>query len=390
MKQAFIVIPVNLPWEWSTDYYNQTAELLARHNTVLCLLWENAVSLRELIARRKIPRLFYRTSPHLYFLQAVQYLPFRRFRRVEEANLYLNCWLVMILSLFLKPHGSTFSKKILWLFDPIFSALPRIFGPAYASLYDCVDYYPGSTQETAWKNELIRREENLVRSSDYVFAISHVLRAHLMKIKPPVHLVPQGFRSEVFIGYRDTACRYRFKKPVIGFIGGINYRLDYPLLIALARRLKRYTFVFAGPIQINNSSHFDQCVKPYATSLFSIPNVRYLSSVPKETLPALIASFDICMIPYDSAQEFNQFCYPMKLFEYFYMEKPVISTPIRELQRFPEYVSIANSVVDWQKTIVRLLNNNRPDGVLKTERRLAEKQSWERKLDAILSVLEKT
>ena len=101
----------------------------------------------------------------------------------------------------------------------------------------------------------------------------------------------------------------------------------------------------------------------------------------------VIKNFDIGIIPYDVSHDFNRYCYPMKLFEYFYMGKPVISTPIDELKRFPKFVKIGESSIDWEKHIKSLLSMSWPVKYKEEQKKLAEENSWENKIEAINKVL---
>jgi hypothetical protein len=97
----------------------------------------------------------------------------------------------------------------------------------------------------------------------------------------------------------------------------------------------------------------------------------------------MLKHIDIGMIPYDVSQEFNRYSYPMKLFEYFYMGKPVISTPIEELKRFPMYVYMGKSAREWIGGIEKLSSYSWPDMNQKEQRKLAQENSWVQKIDKI-------
>jgi len=77
----------------------------------------------------------------------------------------------------------------------------------------------------------------------------------------------------------------------------------------------------------------------------------------------------------------------MKLFEYFYMGKPVISTPIEELKRFPKFVKTGDTAEEWEHNIKELLSKPWPRRFQKEQRRLATQNSWEKKLFYITSLI---
>ena len=77
----------------------------------------------------------------------------------------------------------------------------------------------------------------------------------------------------------------------------------------------------------------------------------------------------------------------MKLFEYFHMGVPVVSTPIEELARFPKYVKIGLTANEWGKHIKEILTKPWPKKYKYDQRRLAVKNSWKNKIDEISKFL---
>lgn len=78
----------------------------------------------------------------------------------------------------------------------------------------------------------------------------------------------------------------------------------------------------------------------------------------------------------------------MVLFEYFYMGKPVVSTPIEELKRFPKYVKIGKDYKEWERIIEDFLSKPWPKNYQMEQRKLAEENSWENKINTITSFID--
>ncbi len=248
-------------------------------------------------------------------------------------------------------------------------------------LYDCVDYFAG--YKNPLDNVLALQEKRLIQKAAYFFVNSQALSDVHRKIRKPV-VVPQGFRIDEFQKpVSPIRLHVPAHKPVIGYVGGINYLLDYALLIRLITKTPHYTYVFIGPVQENDPEYFQKHIRQNIQALFSLPNVYHRRTVSKEKIPSVISAFDIAMIPYDIRFSFNTYCYPMKLFEYFYTGKPVVSTPIVELKRFPTFVKIGSAANEWEKHIASLLAHSWPKEYQKAQRKLAEENSWEKKINAI-------
>jgi len=368
---------------WICDYITKTIDILAEKNTVIGFLWQDAASLREILINKKKFQ-FFKNEGNLFYLTPIHFLPFRRFAFIEFLNLIINSYLLKIF-IFLRWFKS--KDKILWLFHPDFWLLPKIFGKSYFSLYDCVDYF--SSTDPQIEKKIRQNEARLIKNVQLMTVISQILKSLHHCEKKNTEIVPQGFSLQSFYSPQKLPQNhfiFKIKKPIIGYIGGINYRLDYPLLIDLAKKNPDYSFIFIGPFQKDPFIKFENQLE----KLKKLKNVYFLGNQPRELLVEIIKYFDICSIPYDIKQEFNKFCYPMKVFEYFYLGKPVISTPIEELKHLQPYVKIAYNVDEFTKEIKKMLKNGWPKPYAQKQKELAIENSWANKIAQIDQILIKT
>ena len=72
------------------------------------------------------------------------------------------------------------------------------------------------------------------------------------------------------------------------------------------------------------------------------------------------------------------------------MGLPVISTPIEELKRFPKFVKIGKNPGEWSKYTNDLLSKIWSKKHKEEQRRLAEQNSWEIKVNMILNSISAT
>jgi len=387
IKNWFIVIP-SFYKEQTTDYQNQTAKTLAK---------KNSVALYVLYTQQETE---YQASYFSYFSKygklkkIIQYkerlpqyfppnpLPFVRYQKIRQLNEILNL-IILRAYLLLRGKISFNSKTVLWIFDPQSSSLIPFFNLFDLTIFDCVDYF--SSPNSKEKKIIKQQEKKLAKNADIMVVNSNSLFSFHKKHRKDIKVVPQGFRLKDFI--KPASPKYRFQKnrPLIGYLGGINHRLDYSLLEELIKRNAKWNFALWGPIQRSGE---DGKTKQSFTKLFEFPNVTHGMSKNKKEIPGIIAQFDVCLIPYDASQDFNKFCYPMKLFEYFYMGKPTVSTPIEELKRFPKYVKIGKDAREWEKHIKNLLSKPWPNKFKQEQRKLAEENSWKHKIEAISQVIE--
>ncbi|MCB9813405.1 MAG: glycosyltransferase [Pseudomonadales bacterium] len=365
-NKKVIVIPFTLPWDWSADFQRQTCLELARKNIQVFAYMSDDSYFFIKNKKRHYPKI-----KNVSFYVPRYYVPLRRFKIIEELNKYLSL-IIFTCKIFSK-------KKIVWIFDPQFHYFPKFFKNS-KSLYDCVDFF-GIEHESD--------ENKLINNTDMLFVNSHTLLSfHKNKIKN-IFLVPQGFNSSEFNKNIKLIKKSKNnKKPIIGYAGGINYRIDYKLLIKLISRNPQWNFSFWGPIQECQKEKLKDILRQIK-KLKQFSNVQFSSTKNKLKLMNAINSFDVCIIPYDIKQSFNLNSYPMKVFEYFYLGKPVISTKISELklEKFKDLIFTSNNSKSWEKKIKNILDSPWPAKLKNKQRTLAIENSWENKVNKILEII---
>lgn len=383
-KNNLIIIGSTLPYNFPADYIRKTASILSKKNEVIVFLWGDALSLKEIISQNRSINLIKKRKKITLFTP-IHFIPLRRFEFIRQLNLLVNTW---ILKIFIYLHFKRINNKILWIFNYELYNLPKMIGGNYLSLYDCVEY-PSSLDKI--KEQEVRHKENhLLKNVDYLFVNSFTLKRKCQSYHSLV--VPQGFSLETFLNKKQQLKKSKQlikNKPLIGYIGSINYRLDFKLLIKLVKNNPQWNFIFIGQKQIIDLEDYYVKARLYLNKLLKLSNVYYLKNQTKKYVPLLINQFTICLIPYDISNSFNRFCYPMKLFEYFYLEKPVISTPILELKRLTPYVKIAKNAEEFEKEIKKVLTNGWPEKYKKEQKKLAIANSWQLKIEKISQILKK-
>lgn len=369
--KAFIVIIVNDPITHWCDYAIQTIRVLSKTNHVFVYCAGNCITWRNIFFSPHLPP-FVEHKWNATFFYPFFLIPGQRVSFIKALNYRMNAIVIYLWSLlFVKTK-----KRIFWFFDPfyilpIFQSFPR-----FVSVYDCVDYYLEESEQ------MYRQEKLLLFQATHVFANSRTLARQLSKYRKDITVVPLGFAADFF--KRRKKPRRKMHTPTIGFVGGITKRIDFSLLAGVAKRCTDIQFVFYGSfdgsIALQDHAYISQ-----AEEFFSLSNVSWRGFLSKKEIPNCINQFDICCIPYRISDAFNRYCFPMKVMEYFYMGKPVISTPIMELERFKKYVVIGNTPAQWVTNIRRLLSYPWPKTYQKEQKNIAMKNSWEQKLKIMMN-----
>jgi len=373
MKKLFI-IPFELPWNWTADYQRQTVlELNKKNEKVLAYMNKDSYFFLKRKKKKNYPII-----KNTYFYQPKNFVIFQRFKFVQFSNQLIN---LIILRL------NNLNKKIyLWSFDPDFYLLNYIANfLTITTIYDCVDYH--SHNNKLINQQIKTKEDKIIKNSKYFFVNSKELAKIHRKKREPISIVPQGFDLDTFkTKLKKIDFFNNIKKPIIGYVGGINYRLDYDLLITLAKKNRNWQFVFWGPIQKEDNDQQNQ-IETKQKILFSLPNV-FISKSDRKEIPSVINYFDVCIIPYKINYLFNKHCYPMKIFEYFYLKKPVVSSHINELINFQnDFVSIAEDYLSWKKKIEEKIKKKESQIIKNKKKKLALENSWENKISSIMILL---
>jgi glycosyltransferase involved in cell wall biosynthesis len=154
-------------------------------------------------------------------------------------------------------------------------------------------------------------------------------------------------------------------RPIFGYFGVIDERLDYALLAQLAREMPHASIVMVGPF-----------AKVEQHSVPNLPNIHWLGQRAYSDLPALVKSFDVCLMPF-ALNEATQYINPTKTLEYMAAGKPVVSTAVPDvLHHFTPIVDAVLTAEEFVAAVQRAARSPRADLIDQGIER-ANRASWE-------------
>ncbi|HPM77638.1 MAG TPA: glycosyltransferase [bacterium] len=266
-----------------------------------------------------------------------------------------------------------FTQPLVWCYPPTSQPLLKHL-PHELSCYDCVDEY--SAFPGAWITAVNNMERKLMRAVDAVFTTAKSLYEAKRKYNPHTYFVPNVADFEHFHQAATATPNLLLRdmnRPVIGFVGALNYKLDADLLRAVCAMRPEWSLVFVGPEREFNAQQFIGCA-----------NAHFLGRKDIAELPAIMAGFDCCMIPY-KVDRYTHGVLPLKFFEYLATGKPVITTPLPELEAFHQLVDVVTSAETFVEAVERRLVD---DPHVQQRVALAAKNSWEHRIHSMLTHLE--
>ena len=298
-------------------------------------------------------------------------IPLRRHRLFNALNQRLAR---LLLRRWLRRLG--WSRLISWFVVPHPGFLAGELGEDYV-VYYCTDDYsalPG-VDVTA----VARMDEELTRRADQVFAVSSPLVAAKRALNPATAYAPHGVDFELFAAASDPATEpvaeaAHWPRPIIGYFGVVNARLDLGLLAFLARSRPRWTFLLVGR------------VAPEAANLRQYPNIRLPGPQPYESLPRWAKVFDVAILPYLRDRQ-GLTANPLKLREYLATGKPVVTVLTPEVESLRHCVRTASSAEEFLAQIEDALERDSPADRRARQAAVAG-MSWEARVAEVLAIVE--
>ncbi len=271
-----------------------------------------------------------------------------------------------------------FRRPLVWTFlpTPLVRDVIRALDPEL-TVYYCIDDLASSSPAA---RPIEQSEISLFREADLVFVTSEKLRIRAAINSDHVHLFPFGVNFEKFThawGTTSPQDLSDFRKPIVGYVGGIHKWINFELLERLARRLPETTFVLVGPVQTDTSC------------LANCPNIHLLGARTHDELPRYIGAFDVGIVPY-VLSDYTENVYPTKLNEYLAMGIPVVATDLLEIRRFNkthgDVIAVAN---DAKMFAAEITSVQKGVSVAERSRRIAvaEENSWQSRIERMSEVI---
>jgi O-antigen biosynthesis protein len=236
-------------------------------------------------------------------------------------------------------------------------------------IFDCIDDFAvfGNTRDV--KKDRLQFE--LAGKADVIWATSNILYERWHKVFPEkTHLISNGadvghFASAIGFSPEPNRTLLAGKKALVSYCGAIANWFDCRLVINVARMLPWVQFVLAGPISLNFCYDWPE-------------NISLLGAQPYTKLPEILKECDCCIIPF-VINELTAATNPIKLFEYFACGKPVVSTPLPEVQQYRRVgvLESAETAEEFAVAIERCIELSWCEDLVKQRLLIARNNSWE-------------
>ena len=282
----------------------------------------------------------------------------------------------------MKHHQIGRRRTVFWVcpnnFD--FPSIADRFQPDLV-VSDVIDDQRKWPSSPRYREYLQRNYEEILARTHLTFANCRNVFEDMQEHTDNIHLLPNAAEllEEEARHWKKPAELRRIKGPVIGYVGNLDItRIDIDLLMTLAGKRPDWNLVFIG------SMHKSREIR----KLDKFSNVRFLGVRVYEEALRYIRHFDVAMIPHLDS-ELTRSMNPLKLYVYFSLHVPVVSTPIANIGDFREFVQVGHTPEEFIERIDHCLDNNPVSGNVERIRSLLEVNSWNERVTRILTLVGK-
>ncbi len=241
----------------------------------------------------------------------------------------------------------------------------------YRVVFDCLDNFSGFQNI---RDRMLELETTLAARADLVVVSSRFL-AQKHAAQDPL-LVPNAADYAHFSTPKLPALRPPGPGPVLGYYGAIAHWFDAGLIAQAATARPDWRFVLIG-----------RTAREVQAQLGGFPNIHLRDEIPYEDLPAHLAAFDVCLIPF-TVDDLIKATSPVKFFEYLAAGKPVVAARMPELLPFAGECFLYEGLPEFLRQVERALPVK--DDLVRVEARraVARDNTWEARMDVLRPALQ--
>jgi hypothetical protein len=271
-----------------------------------------------------------------------------------------------------------FGSTVIWIYHPFDYILLSLFPVRALSVFDWAEEWSVYFTEfsDARRRQIRLLEEQIIKAVDIVFVCSQRMISLAQPLnKNSYHILDgtiygqfQHKPAELPADIRDIP------RPIVGYLGTINRRIDLNLLERLAAACPQVSFVYIGDVHYQ---YLD--ISP----LQAHGNVHFLRGKDYSELGIYASCTDVWILPYKPELTPSS---PTKIFDYLATGKPTVSTDLIEIQRFKDIIYIAKDNDSFVLLTGAALKESSEE--LRNKRQLtARKNSWDARANEIMDII---
>jgi len=304
----------------------------------------------------------------------VNFLPFSYPPFIRRLNISLN---KHIINKFIMKH---FNRNTIFIaFTPLPYELTNKIDTKL-NIYYCIDEYIDSEylqNSPKLRTEIQKLENNFLKSSDLIFFTSSYLAYKKSYLAKESYVLENAVNENFFKTHTKKLKNLNnLKRPIIGYCGGLNFRLGFNYLEKIASDFSTGSIVLIGG-------------GTPTKKLMEHKNVHFFGLEPYEKIPSYINNFDVCIIPF-LMNERAKSAFPLKLYEYFALGKPVVTTSnpsiVNSTTVDQNLLYYADSPDEFSAQVKKALDEN-SDELRQKRIQLAKNNTWSARAKQFIDII---
>jgi glycosyltransferase involved in cell wall biosynthesis len=249
-----------------------------------------------------------------------------------------------------------------------------------ALIYQVSDKYAANSMDHATDSNLITQmHESMLERADLVYYSGRKLFEEELKARPEIafkaKMLEQAVDFDHFAGAtsRDwdrPAEIDKIPQPRLGYFGMIDYWLmDQELIRYVSLKRPEWQWILIG-------------LKSTRLEIEELANVHYLGSKPYDEMPRYAAQFQVCVLPWVTANEFVSYGSAIKVREYMATGKPVVITPLYEYEPLDGILRISRDYDDFIQKVEDALTRD-SDEQRQARQQAVKESTWDARAEEV-------
>jgi glycosyltransferase involved in cell wall biosynthesis len=270
-------------------------------------------------------------------------------------------------------------RPVLWIAIPTAGEMVGRLNES-AVIYQVSDKYDANQMDHATSANLIAAMHGeLLRKADLIYYSGRKLFEEELAAKPQIsgraRLLEQAVDYEHFASatareWQEAEDIAAIPQPRLGYFGAIeSWLLDQQMIRYISERRPDWHWVLLG-------------LKAARLEIEDLPNVHYLGAKPYAEMPRYAASFDVCVLPWVTDNQFVSYGSAIKVREYLATGKPVVITPLYEYESWSDILRISRGYDNFMAQVEEALGPEEAER--KSARQASVKEStWDARTEMV-------
>ncbi|MBD3359881.1 MAG: glycosyltransferase [Candidatus Buchananbacteria bacterium] len=259
-----------------------------------------------------------------------------------------------------------------WNYNPLYVNYFNQLNQAL-NIFDTVDNWLTHSSYKKYQTKLEKNYRIIKQKSDLIFTVSQNLKQQLFNNQPNTYWLPNGVDLNFFQSINEKHYLLEnIPKPIIGFLGILQDRIDLDILLYLAKNNPDKSIVLAGPVWPSFSKNKLQRFK----------NVYFLGPINHWEIPQLYNGFDVGIIPYKT-NDFVKSIDPMKFYEYLAARLPIVTTNVSGIEKFADYINVAKTPEQFNDFVNQAIIADKLNSIYE----ILKNHTWQKRIEQMLNLI---